>query len=130
MIKDKIQKRMREPKLEPRSQWAADILERLALGNPDARVVANAQAVLVVLRHGMKKHARRKGRGARVDLIHAAAHIHKAARGEINEADSGLPHEMHAAADCLLAFGDLVGLSDEPGDRGSTGPGSRASLSQ
>lgn len=104
--------RMREPKLEPRSQWAADILERLALGDHGERVTVSALEVLAVLRHGMKKHGRRKRRGARIDLIHAGAHLNRVDQGETREPESRLPHEAHAAADCLLAFGDLVGLFD------------------
>lgn len=108
--------RMHEPKLEPRSQWAADILERLALGDHGGKVTTNAREVLEVLRHGMKKHGRRKRRGARVDLIHASAHLNRIDRGACQETESGCRHSMHAAADCLLAFGDLVGLFDEQGE--------------
>lgn len=79
----------------------------------DEKVIQNAIRCIHVLEHGAQKHGSRSHRGALADIEHARAHILTArSQGKpgLVDPESGHPHLINAAVDCLLAFGALVGL--------------------
>ena len=106
--------------LEPRMAWARKVLKHLTTFGPPAQWV-RADLVFELLKICSEKHGSRPHRGAAEDIKHAHDHITKVRAAndlKLVDPETGYPHLIHAAADCLLAFGALMGLIDNT--RGET----------
>jgi hypothetical protein len=96
--------------IERRMIWALPFLEGIINYHKSQYTRERAKIVQAILLHGAEKHSGKPHRGAFEDIQHAGIHLMRRLEGETKEPESGLDHELHAAADCLLAFGDLMGL--------------------
>lgn len=94
---------------EERMKWTGAVIRALWYYAHDKDTHQNLIAVSKVLEHGMQKHGSKPHRGAVVDLEHAMAHLEY--EDSTIDPDTKQPHFCHAAADCLLAFGDLIGIN-------------------
>lgn len=100
--------------------WTDKILKTLTTFGPPEQWVY-ASHITELLNICAEKHAGHPHRGAEEDIKHALEHI-RAVRvaGDLyaTDQDTGRLHMIHAATDCLLAFGALLGLIE--GTKGET----------
>lgn len=94
---------------EERMKWTERVLGVMWTYAPDKEACDALIGIRKVLEHGAQKHGSRPHRGAVVDLKHALAHLLEESADAIDP-DTGQYHWCQAAADCLLALGDLVGM--------------------